>query len=69
VEQFVLHRHAAQDIAVGKLPRVVTFIGRRQHLANFQAPPRAQNHAAMTGISNGIDSRKTAYLPHRSYTN
>ena len=68
-EQVVFDRHAAEDVAVGKRAAVVAVVGLREHAADFQPAPRADDHPAVARIANRVDRRKATDLAHGSDAN
>ena len=69
LEQFILHRDAAQQFAVGKRAAIVGIFGRAQNFAQFQSAPRPHDHPAASRIAHRVHGRKPADLAHRPDAN
>lgn len=69
LEQFVVHRHAAQQLAIGMRGSIIPLVRRRKHVSNLQAATCPHDHPAMPRIANAIDRREPANLTHRTNTN
>lgn len=69
LKQFILHRYATQQLAVGEVPRIVVILRRRKDVTHFEAAARADDHAATARITHRIDGGESTDLAHSADTN